>query len=40
MQQAKEKGMLVICDRYPQNQVIGYNDGPSFKTIQAQKINS
>lgn len=25
---AKEKGMLVICDRYPQSQVMGYNDGP------------
>lgn len=28
MQLAKQKGMLVICDRYPQNQVMGYNDGP------------
>ncbi len=25
---AKKKGMLVICDRYPQNQLVGYNDGP------------
>lgn len=25
---ARKKGMLVICDRYPQNQVMGYNDGP------------
>ena len=25
---AKRKGMLVICDRYPQNQITGYNDGP------------
>jgi thymidylate kinase len=25
---AKNKGMLVICDRFPQNQNIGYNDGP------------
>ena len=22
------KGGLVICDRYPQNQIMGYNDGP------------
>ncbi len=28
MQNAKRKGALVICDRYPQNQVMGYNDGP------------
>jgi thymidylate kinase len=28
MQAAKRKGMLVICDRFPQNQVMGYNDGP------------
>ncbi|KAA9340712.1 nucleoside/nucleotide kinase family protein [Adhaeribacter soli] len=28
MQQAKQKGMLVICDRFPQNQIMGYNDGP------------
>ncbi len=28
MHKAKEKGMLVICDRYPQNQIMGYNDGP------------
>lgn len=28
MQNAKKKGALVICDRYPQNQVMGYNDGP------------
>lgn len=28
MQDAREKGMLVICDRFPQNQFTGYNDGP------------
>lgn len=28
MKKAKQKGVLVICDRYPQNQVMGYNDGP------------
>ncbi len=28
MKSAKEKGMIVICDRYPQNQIMGYNDGP------------
>lgn len=28
IQNAKSKGALVICDRYPQNQVMGYNDGP------------
>lgn len=25
---AKRRGMIVICDRYPQIQVFGYNDGP------------
>ena len=35
MQEARAKGMLVICDRFPQNQLMGYNDGPllhSFST--------
>ena len=25
---ARNRGMTVICDRYPQNQVMGFNDGP------------
>ncbi|HKY31055.1 MAG TPA: hypothetical protein VJV23_00870 [Candidatus Polarisedimenticolia bacterium] len=25
---ARSRGMIVVCDRYPQNQVMGYNDGP------------
>ena len=25
---AKERGMIVICDRYPQSQIMGFNDGP------------
>lgn len=28
MNAARSKGMLVICDRFPQNQIKGYNDGP------------
>ncbi len=28
MKIAKKRGLLVICDRYPQNQIMGYNDGP------------
>jgi len=28
MTKAKKKGALVICDRFPQNQVMGFNDGP------------
>jgi thymidylate kinase len=28
MHKARNKGMLVICDRFPQNQIMGYNDGP------------
>ncbi len=27
-QRARNKGMIVLCDRYPQNQIIGFNDGP------------
>lgn len=26
--QARNKGMVVFCDRFPQNQLIGFNDGP------------
>jgi hypothetical protein len=25
---ARNLGMIVVCDRYPQNQVMGFNDGP------------
>lgn len=25
---ARNRGMIVICDRFPQTQVMGYNDGP------------
>jgi thymidylate kinase len=25
---ARNRGMVVVCDRYPQTQVTGYNDGP------------
>jgi thymidylate kinase len=28
---ARNRGMVVICDRYPQNQVDGFNDGPLLK---------
>ncbi len=27
-QQARDYGMIVICDRYPQSQFMGFNDGP------------
>lgn len=33
MQTARKKGMLVICDRFPQNQVMGYNDGPLLQFL-------
>lgn len=33
MNKAKKKGMLVICDRFPQNQVMGYNDGPLLNQL-------
>jgi len=33
IQAAKKKGMLVICDRYPQNQLMGYNDGPVLSNL-------
>lgn len=25
---ARNRGMVVLCDRYPQNQIMGFNDGP------------
>ena len=25
---ARNRGMIVVCDRFPQNQIVGYNDGP------------
>ncbi len=25
---ARNRGMIVVCDRYPQNQIMGFNDGP------------
>ena len=34
MKAAKRKGALVICDRYPQNQIRGYNDGPLLSGLQ------
>jgi thymidylate kinase len=33
IQAAKRKGMLVICDRFPQNQLTGYNDGPMLTSL-------
>lgn len=34
---AKERGMIVICDRYPQSQILGFNDGP---LLTSNKSNS
>ncbi|TAK36239.1 MAG: hypothetical protein EPO21_03370 [Chloroflexota bacterium] len=31
--QARNRGMLVICDRYPQTQVLGFNDGPRLTSM-------
>jgi thymidylate kinase len=25
---ARERGIIVVCDRYPQQQIMGFNDGP------------
>jgi len=25
---ARDRGIVIVCDRYPQNQVMGFNDGP------------
>ncbi|MET0636782.1 MAG: hypothetical protein ABWZ25_12200 [Chitinophagaceae bacterium] len=33
LRQARKKGMIVICDRYPQTQVFGYNDGPHLNHL-------
>jgi thymidylate kinase len=27
-ERARQRGLVVICDRYPQSQVLGFNDGP------------
>lgn len=37
MQKARQKGMLVICDRYPQNQFLIYNDGPVLQHLATSK---
>ncbi len=37
MQAAKAKGMVVICDRFPQNQLMGYNDGPLLHHFSTSK---
>jgi thymidylate kinase len=37
MHAAKRKGMLVICDRFPQNQIMGYNDGPVLHSLSTSK---
>jgi hypothetical protein len=34
---AKKKGMLVVCDRYPQNQCMGFNDGPALHSLLLSK---
>ncbi len=31
---ARNRGIVVICDRYPQNQVMGFNDGPLLSAWQ------
>ncbi len=31
---ARQRGMVVICDRYPQNQTMGFNDGPLLNAWQ------
>ena len=30
---ARNRGMVVIGDRYPQNQIMGYNDGPLLSDL-------
>ena len=32
---ARKQGMLVICDRFPQNQQHGYNDGPALQHLRS-----
>ncbi len=33
-QKARARGKIVICDRYPQNQILGFNDGPLLSNSQ------
>jgi hypothetical protein len=35
---ARARGMLVICDRYPQNQFPGFNDGPLLADWQTHRL--
>ncbi|HTF31457.1 MAG TPA: hypothetical protein VK625_21515, partial [Flavitalea sp.] len=37
VQIAKKKGALVICDRYPQNEIMGYSDGPVLHDLLSSK---
>ena len=29
---ARNRGMIVLCDRFPQNEILGFNDGPLLAT--------
>jgi len=35
---ARNLGMVVVCDRYPQNQVMGFNDGPLLSHLLAHRF--
>ncbi|HEY9622357.1 MAG TPA: hypothetical protein V6C78_18510 [Crinalium sp.] len=35
--QAKERGIIVIADRYPQSQILGFNDGPLLSSHDGYK---
>lgn len=35
---ARNRGMIVVSDRYPQNQIMGFNDGPLISYLHDQKF--
>lgn len=35
---AKARGFIIVCDRYPQTEIMGYNDGPLLATYRQSKI--
>jgi len=35
---ARNLGMVVVCDRYPQNQIMGFNDGPLLSHLRLHRF--
>lgn len=35
IEKARKKGVIVICDRYPQTSIFNYNDGPKLQSLKS-----